>query len=107
MSPLFERVSNRRADLPRQIDRFGSPRNSQMFYTQLQEHFPFGAADDADGCSPAQRALGLPLHQALQLPGHAGVERLEDLILPTHAFLVVNRHVSQGQIIVRARKVGF
>jgi len=107
MSPLFERVSNRRADLPRQIDWFGSPRNSQIFWTQLQKHFPYGAAYDADGCSLAQRALGLPLHQALQLPGHAGVEWFEDLVLPAHAFLVVNRHVSQGKIIVGARKVGF
>jgi hypothetical protein len=31
MSPLFERDSNRHADLSRQIDRFGSPRNSQIF----------------------------------------------------------------------------
>lgn len=54
-----------------------------------------------------QIVLTLRLHQALQLPGHAGVEWFEDLILPPHAFLVVNRHVSQGKIIVGARKVGF
>ena len=52
-------------------------------------------------------ALRLPLYQALELPGHTGVEWLEDFILPAHAFLVVNRHVSQGKIIVRAREVRF
>jgi hypothetical protein len=43
-----------------QIDRFGSPKNSQIFFTQLQEHFPFGAVDDADGRPPM-----LPVRDAL------------------------------------------
>lgn len=55
----------------------------------------------------AQIVLTLRLYQTLQLSGHTSVEWLKDLILPAHAFLVVNRNVSQGKIIVSAREVGF
>ena len=105
------RDSNLHADLSRQIDRFGYPKNSQFLLDATARTFPIWCSvrrrwETLFGGRP-RRALRLPLYQALQLAGHIGVEWLEDLVLPAQAFLVINRDVSQGKIIVRAREVGF